>query len=87
MLRALIQESHLDLEGIETLGFDWGICLFYDSKDKHALFDCKVIRAQVQSLTNCGIISIQREIVRRGDCMAANLCALATQLEPAVMLY
>ena len=25
MLRALVQESHLDLKGMGTLGFDWGI--------------------------------------------------------------
>ena len=39
-LRALVQESHLDLIG--TLVFDWEACSFYDNKDSHALFDCKV---------------------------------------------
>ena len=43
MLRALVQESHLDLKGIETPGFVWVICLFCDSEDKHDLFDCKVL--------------------------------------------
>ena len=47
MLRALVQESYLDLKGIGTLGFDWEICSFCDSGDRPALFDCKVIRAQV----------------------------------------
>ena len=28
MLQALVQESHLDLKGMETPGFDWGICSF-----------------------------------------------------------
>ena len=45
MLRALVQESYLDLKGIGTLGFDWEICSFCDSGDRHALFDCKVLRA------------------------------------------
>ena len=35
-----------------TPRFDWGIYLFCDSEDSHALFDCKVLRAQVQSLPN-----------------------------------
>ena len=43
MLRALVQESHLDLMGIGTLGFDWKGCSFCDSEDRHALFDCKVL--------------------------------------------
>ena len=47
MLQALVQESHLDLKGIGTLGFDWGICSFCDSKDSHALFGCKMLQAQV----------------------------------------
>ena len=74
MLRALVQESHLDLKGIGTPGFDWGICIFCDSEDSHALFDCKVLRAQVQSLAKHGIIWIEREIMRRNDCMEASLC-------------
>ena len=45
MLLALVQESHLDLKGMGTLGFDWGIYTFCDSEDSHALFDCKVLRA------------------------------------------
>ncbi|KAL0012937.1 hypothetical protein SO802_000006 [Lithocarpus litseifolius] len=52
MLRALVQESHLYLKGMGTLGFDWEICSFCDSGDMHALFDCRVLRAQVQSLAN-----------------------------------
>ena len=43
MLRALVQESHLDLKDIGTPGCDWGICSFCDSEDRHALFDCKVL--------------------------------------------
>jgi len=46
-----------------TPGFDWGICSFYDSGDSYALFDCKVLQAQVQSLAEHGIIWIEREIV------------------------
>ena len=49
MLRALVQESHFDLRGIGTLGFDWGICSFGYNEDNHALFDCKVLRAQIES--------------------------------------
>ena len=78
--RALVQESHLDLKGIETPGFVWVICLFCDSEDKHDLFDCKVLWAQVQSLADCVIIWIKRDIVQRDDCMAAILYPLATQL-------
>ena len=55
-LWALVQESYLDIKGIGTSGFDWGICLFCDGKDSHALFDCKALREQVQSLAECGII-------------------------------
>ena len=79
MLRALVQESHLDLRGIGTSRFDWGICSFYDNEDSHALFYCKVLGAQVQSLAKHGIIWIEREIVRKGDCMVASLCPPATQ--------
>ena len=32
-----------------------------------------MLRAQVQSLANHGIIWIEREVVQRSDCMAANL--------------
>ena len=81
MPRALVQESRIDLKGIGTPRFDWGICSFCDNEDRHALFDCKVLRAQVQSLTEHGIISMEREIVRRSDCMAANLCPPITQLK------
>ncbi|KAL0008660.1 hypothetical protein SO802_010162 [Lithocarpus litseifolius] len=63
-----------------TPGFDWGICSFCDNGDRNALFDCRVLRAQVQSLADPGIIWIGREIVQRDDCMAASLCPLATQL-------
>ena len=56
MLLAMVQESHLDLKGMGTPGFDWGICLFCDSEDSHALLDYKVVQAQVQSLVECGII-------------------------------
>ena len=47
MLQALVQESHLDLKGVGTPRFDWGICSFYDSEDSHVLFDYKMFRAQV----------------------------------------
>ena len=43
MLKALVQESHLNLKGIGTPKFDWGICSFCDSEDRHALFDCKML--------------------------------------------
>ena len=56
MLWALVQESHLDLKGMETPRFDWGIYSFCDSEDSHALFDYKVLRAQMQSLPKYGII-------------------------------
>ena len=78
MLLAMVQESHIDLKGMGILGFDWGICLFCDSEDSHALLDCKVVQAKVQSLVERGIVWIEREIVRRGDCMAASLCPLNT---------
>ena len=47
MLQALVQESHLDLKGVGTPRFDWGICSFCDSEDSHVLFDYKMFRAQV----------------------------------------
>ena len=78
MLRALVQESHVDLKGTSTSGFNWGICLFYDSEDSHALFD---YRAQLQSLTERGIIWIEREVMQRGDCMVASLCPPIIQSE------
>ena len=74
MLRALVQESHLDLQGMGTPRFDWGICSSCDNEDSHALFDCKMLWAQVQSLAECGIIWIKREIVWKSDCMDARLC-------------
>ena len=77
MLQALVQESHLVLKSMGTPGFDWGICLFYDSEESHNLFDCKVLWAQVQSLAKRGIIWIEREIVLRGYCMVASLYPLA----------
>ncbi|KAK9997934.1 hypothetical protein SO802_017537 [Lithocarpus litseifolius] len=36
-----------------------------DIGDRHALFDCKVLQSQVQSLADRGIIWIEREIMRR----------------------
>ena len=45
MLRALVLESHLDFKG--TPRFNWGICSFYDSEDSDALFDYKMLQAQV----------------------------------------
>ena len=56
MLWALAQESHIVLENIGAPGFDWEVCLFCDSRDQYALFDCRVLRAQVQSLVDHGII-------------------------------
>ena len=41
---------------METPRFDWGIYLLCDSEDSHALFNCKVLRAQMQSLAKYGII-------------------------------
>ena len=46
LLQSFFQESHLDLEGIGTPRFDWGICSFCNNGDKHALFNCRVLRAQ-----------------------------------------
>lgn len=70
MLQALAQESHIVFENIGALGFDWEICSFYDSDDKHTLFNHRVLQAQVQSLANYGIIWIEREVVR------VRMCAL-----------
>ena len=81
MLRALVQESHLDLQGMGTLGFDWGIFSFCDSEDNHALFDCKMLQAQVQRIAKHSIIWIEREIVQKGDCMATSLCPPTVQSE------
>ena len=39
-----------------ALGFDWEVYSFYDSENKHTLFDYRVLRAQVQSLADHGII-------------------------------
>ena len=61
-----------------ALGFDWEVYSFYDSKDKHTLFDYRVLRAQVQSLANHGIIWIKREVGWRNDCMATSLCPPST---------
>ena len=80
MLQALVQESHLDLKSMGTPRFDWGIYSFCDSEDSHALFDCNVLRAQMQSLAKRGIIWIEREIMQKGDCMAASSCPPITQL-------
>lgn len=65
MLRALGQESHIVLENIGTLGFDW---------DRHTLFDCGVLRAQVLSLANNDNIWIEKVVAHRGNCMATSLC-------------
>ena len=45
VLRALAQKSHIVLENIGAPRFDWEICSFYDSGDRHTLFDCKVLKA------------------------------------------
>ena len=64
-----------------TLGFDWGIYSFCDNEDYHVLFECKMLRAQVKSLVERGIIWIEREMVQRDECMVASLYPLATQLK------
>ena len=56
MLQALVQESHLDLKVMGTPEFDCGIYSFYDNEDSYALFDCTMLRAQLQSLADHGII-------------------------------
>ena len=56
MLWAIARESHIVLENIGAPKYDWGVCSFCDSKDRHALFDYGVFRAQVQSLANHGFI-------------------------------
>ena len=56
MLQALASESHILLENIGALGFDWEICSFYDNGDRPALFDCRMLMAQVRILANHGII-------------------------------
>ena len=56
MLWALAQEGHTALETVGAPAFDWDIYSFCDIKRKHALFNCEVIRAQVQSLATHGII-------------------------------
>ena len=47
MLQALAQESHIVPEKIEASSFDWGVYSFCDSGDQHALFNCRVLQAQV----------------------------------------
>ena len=47
MLRALAQESHIILENIGTLGFNSEVCSFYHNRNQHALFDWRVLMAQV----------------------------------------
>ena len=37
MLWALAQESHFVLEDKGGVSFDWEVCSFYDSEDKHTL--------------------------------------------------
>ncbi|KAL0004835.1 hypothetical protein SO802_012396 [Lithocarpus litseifolius] len=48
--------------------------LIDNSGDKYILFDCRVLRAQIKSSADRGIIWIQREVIWRSDCMAASLC-------------
>ena len=45
ILWALAQESHIVLENIGAPGFNWEACSFCDNKDRHALFDCTVLKA------------------------------------------
>ena len=78
MLQALARESHIVLKNIGAPGFDWEVCSFCDSGDKNTLFDYRVLRAQVQSLADHGIIWIEREVVWKSDYMAANLCPPST---------
>lgn len=79
MLWALAQESHIVLENIDAPIFNWEVCSLCHNGDKHTLFNCRVLRAQFQSLASHGIIWIEREVVQRNDCMAANLCPPSTQ--------
>ena len=78
MLQALARESHIVLKNIGAPGFDWEVCSFCDSGDKNTLIDYRVLRAQVQSLADHGIIWIEREVVWKSDYMAANLCPPST---------
>ena len=48
MLRALAWESYIVLKNIGALSFDWEVCSFYDSENKQTLFNCRVLKAQVQ---------------------------------------
>ena len=61
MLWALALKSHIILENIKAPDFKWEVCSFYHSGDRHALFDYRVLQAQVQSLADCGIIWIERK--------------------------
>ena len=79
MLWVLAQKSHIALENIRALGFDWEVCSFCNSQNRHALFDCGLVRALVQGLADHGIIWIKREVVQKGDCMATSLCPLGLQ--------
>ena len=78
MLWALARESHIVLDNIRALGFDWEVCSFYHSKDQHALFGCRVLQAEIQSLADYGIIWIEKEVVWRSDYMVASLCPSST---------
>ena len=62
MLWALAQESHTVLDNIGASGFNWEVCSFSHSRDRHALFNCRVLQAQVQSLADHGIIWIESEV-------------------------
>ena len=70
-------KSHFSKD-IGALGFNWETYSFCDCGDRHAQFDCRVLRAQVQSLVDHGIIWIETEAVRRKDCMEASLCLPST---------
>jgi len=78
-LRALAQESHIALENKGATRFDWENCSFCGNGDRYTLFDCRVLRAQVQSLADYGIIRIERKVVWRSDCMETSLCPPSTQ--------
>ena len=45
ILWALAQESHIVLENIGAPSFNWEACSFCDNRDRHALFDCTVLKA------------------------------------------
>ncbi|KAK9997979.1 hypothetical protein SO802_017582 [Lithocarpus litseifolius] len=81
MLQALVQESHLDLKGMGTPGFDWGIYLSSDDEDSHTLFDCKVLQAQVQSLVEYGIIRIEGKLCEKVATMPSSSVVIEEKKE------